>query len=345
MSPATPTSITPSAISPAIPHDVSPATPAEARNFADSLWEMSRSELISFLGKENCDPSEAKKHTDLYRDKVGVIMLKKILKQIPLAEHRAAAVTHVMRKLNIKYRSNLERREKNLITEFCRKEVGKEEMLKKQVNILRELQLIVSRASETRFTFPSPSNTNEVALPPLPTTSKVNFPNPPKFELHSPPKKRQKKNSPATEPIPVVLPSGDEHVPAVHATQVRFINPSSYCYLNALLNLLYSNPEVMRVIHADSTEQQLIEKADGSVDILYELRRLSEIPVTGDSYFGEGERGEPGDVTYLKNLLGNEWAGDAQQDAHALFNELCSRLKCRATEDLFQIIFQTTRPM
>ena len=171
------------------------------------------------------------------------------------------------------------------------KEVDKQEMLRKQVNILRELQLVVSRASETRFTFPSPSNINEVVSPPLPTTSKVNFPNLPKYELHSPPKKRQKKNSPATEPIPVVLPSGDEHVPAVQATQVRFNNPSSYCYLNALLNLLYSNPEVMRVIHADSTEQQLIKKADGSVDILYELRRLSKIPDTGDSYLVYGVRG------------------------------------------------------
>merc|ERR1719394_1637562 len=116
-------------------------------------------------------------------------MIKKLLKRIPLAEHRTAAVTHVMRKLKIEYCSTMSRREGNLITKFCRKEVDKLEMLRKQVNILRELQLVVSGSSETKFTFSSTSDINEFMSPPLPTTSKVNFPNSPKYELQSPPKK------------------------------------------------------------------------------------------------------------------------------------------------------------
>ena len=40
---------------------------------------------------------------------------------------------------------------------------------------------------------------------------------------------------------------------------------------------------------------------------------------------GEGAPGEWGDVSYLKQLLGNRWAANTQEDAQELFTELYNR--------------------
>jgi len=337
-SPATPSSCM---ASPATPVIASPATPGPSSGGEDRLWTMSRTELISFLDDECGSPSQSKQTTDYYRTRVGIIMVDRLLSKL----NNIDALTKVLEKFNVDYCRNLSRRPDKLRSYFSKKEAGKEEMMRKQTAVLRELQLAVARSKGGVFIFPSAYSPSDFASPTLPTTSNAHLSE--QSVLQPPPPKRKKTQSSGegakagTAPRTVALLAQDDQV--VQAAQVRFKNPTTFCYLNGLLNLLFSNPEFMRVLFAADTEQQLSDKDNGGVDILKELRRLSQIPVTGDTFFGNGLPGECGDVSYLKQLLGNQWATDTQEDAHDLFTEFYTRLSCTNFDNLFTIIFQTVR--
>ena len=332
LSPATPST----ASSSGTPSFASPATPVQEGSSIDRLWMMSRSELISFLSEEKGPLSRTNKSTEEYRDRVGAIMLDKLLKEL----NSDSLLTEVMDKLKIDYRRDLDRRADNLRTHFKKKEDGKKQMVKKQQAVLRELQLAIARKTGDIFTFPSEYNPSDFTPPSLPGTSREFFSKQP-HDLQPPPKRRRKQSpaqsfsgtvvlQPENAAVGLLSAAGDEQV--VRTAQVRFENPSTYCYLNGLLNLFFTNPEVMRVLFSAVTEQQLLAKGNGSVNILYELRRLFQTPAT-----------ETGNVGRLKQLLGNQWAEDNQEDAHDLFSELYTRLSCANFEDLFMVGFQTVR--
>ena len=308
---------------------------------------MSRTELISFLDEEHGTATQTRKPTEYYRTRVGIIMLDRLLKKL----NDIDALTKVLENLKVEYRRDLSRRPDNLRSHFTKKEAGKEEMMGKQMAVLRELQLAVARSRGGIFTFPSEYSPSDFAAPSLPTTSNAHLSQ--QSELQPPPKRKRmqppgqgKKPSTAadmhTAHTAVDLRAQDDRV--MQTAQVMFRNPTTYCYINALLNLLFSNPEFMRVLFSADTEQQLLVKGNSNgVDILKELRRLSQIPVTGDILFGEGAPGEYGDVRYLKQLLGNHWAADSQEDAQELFTELYARLSCNKFEDLFMVDLQNIR--
>ena len=345
---------TPSTASPIMPGTVSPATPGQASKDADRLWTMSTAELMSFLKEAQVD-APPRQRTEYYRDKVGIIMVDRLLKKL----NDIDAVTEILEKLQVECPRELSRRVTKLRSHFIKKEAGKEEMLRKQMAVLRELQLAVARSKGGIFTFPSEYNPSDFATPSLPTTSHAHLSQ--QSELQPPPAKRMRKQPPDpsrdrdsstadlhtahTAPGPALhtvdLRAHDEQ--AGQATQVMFENPSTHCYINGLLNLLFSNPDFMRVLFSAVTEEQLSRKHNGSVNILHELRRLSQIPVTGDMLLGNGVPGECGNVAYLKQLLGNQWVDDTQEDAHDLFTELYTRLSCPAIEKLFEVVYQINR--
>ena len=112
---------------------------------------MSRTELISFL-YEGCDaPSQTKKPTEYYRTRVGIIMVNRLIKKL----NDIDALTKVLENLKVKCRRDLSRRPDNLRSYFTKKEDGKEEMMRKQMAVLRELQLAVAQSRGGIFTFPS----------------------------------------------------------------------------------------------------------------------------------------------------------------------------------------------
>ena len=328
-----------STVSPGTPTIMSPHTPGRASNSTDQLWLMSRPQLISFLSEEKGGPIPTNKVTEVYRDKVGLIMVDRLLEKLNSDRQELNSdplLTEVMDNLKIEYRRDLDRRVNILRTHFKKKEDGKKQMERKQQAVLRELQLAVARKNCNIFTFPSRIDPSDCSPGSLPSTSGVQLSKQPGGEYQlQPPPKRKRISSPGTVPNAVAVVD--------QSTQVKFDNPSTYCYLNALLNLLFSNPEVMRVLRSGSTEQQVRAKGNGSEAILLELRRLSQIPVTGDALLGDGVVGEYGNVTHLKQLLGNQWALDTQEDAHDLFTELYTRLSCNNLEDMFQVVFQTER--
>ena len=348
-SPATPSTASPAmprTASPATatPGTASPATPGQASNGADRLWTMSRTELISFLYEGRDAPSQTKKPTEYYRTRVGIIMVDRLMEKL----NDIDALTKVLENLKVEHDAHIDRRVGNLRSHFTKKEAGKEEMMRKQTAVLRELQLAVARSRGGIFTFPSEYSPSDFTAPSLPTTSNAHLPQ--LSEMQPPPPKRKrvqapgqgKKSDTAHTASTVGLRAQDDR--EVQTAQVRFKNPSTYCYINALLNLLFSNPEFMRVLFSADTEQQLLVKGNSDgVDILKELRRLSQIPVTGDSFFGEETPGECGDVSYLKHMLGNRWAANTQEDAQELFTELYNRLSCNNFEDLFLVNLQNVR--
>ena len=302
---------------------------------------MSRTELISFLEDEHGTASQSRKPTDYYRTRVGIIMVNRLILKL----NNIDVLTTVLENLKVDFCRNLSRRPDKLRSYFSKKEAGKEEMMRKQTAVLRELQLAVARSKGGVFTFPSAYRPSDFASPTLPTTSNAHLSE--QSVLQPPPPKRKKTQSSGegakagNAPRTVALLAQDDQM--VQAAQVRFKNPTTFCYLNGLLNLLFSNPEFMRVLFAADTERQLSDKDNGGVDILKELRRLSQIPVTGDTFFGNGLPGECADVSYLKQLLGNQWATDTQEDAHDLFTEFYTRLSCTNFDNLFTVIFQTVR--
>ena len=336
-SPATPSFTA----SPHTPANASPVTPGPSSDGEDQLWTMSRAELISFLDNQQGTPSHSRQPTDYYRTRVGIIMVERLLQKL----NNIDALTKVLENLNVDYCRSLSRRADRLRSYFTKKEAGKEEMMRKQMAVLRELQVAVARSKGSVFSFPSAYSPSDFASPPLPTTSNAHLSQ--QSVLQPPPPKRKRMQSPGiastahTAPHTVALVAQGDQV--MQAAQVRFNNPSTFCYLNGLLNLLFSNPEFMRVLFAADTERQLSDRDNGGVDILKELKRLSQIPVTGDIFYGNGVPGEFGDVSYLKQLLGNQWAEDSQEDAHDLFTELYTRLSCASFENLFAVIFQTVR--
>ena len=306
-------------------------------------------DLMSFLREAQVDVPP-RQRIEYYRTRVGIIMVDRLMKKL----NDIDALTKVLEKLNVDYCRSLSRRADKLRSHFTKKEAGKEEMMRKQMAVLRELQVAVARSRGGIFTFPSEySPSSDFTPPSLPTTSNAHLPQ--LSELQPPPKRKRmqgpgqgKKSGTAaglhtahTAPT-VALRAQDDRV--VQTAQVRFKNPTTYCYINALLNLLFSNPEFMRVLFSADTEQQLLVKGNSDgVDILKELRRLSQIPVTGDILFGEGAPGEWGDVSYLKQLLGNRWAANTQEDSQELFTELYGRLNCNNFEDLFMVDLHNIR--
>ena len=123
---------------------------------------------MSFLKEAQVD-APPRQRTEYYRDKVGIIMVDRLLKKL----NDIDAVTEVLEKLQIEYDPHITRRVGNLRSHFVKKEAGKEEMLRKQMAVLRELQLAVARSKGGIFNFPSEYSPSDFAAPSLPTTSNI----------------------------------------------------------------------------------------------------------------------------------------------------------------------------
>ena len=93
-------------------------------------------------------PCTTKKSIEVYRDKVGLIMVDRLLEKLNSDRQELNSdplLTEVMDNLKIEYRRNLDRRVNILRTHFKKKEDGKKQMERKQQAVLRELQLAVAR--------------------------------------------------------------------------------------------------------------------------------------------------------------------------------------------------------
>ena len=108
--------------------------------------------------------------------------------------------------------------------------------------------------------------------------------------------------------------------------QVRFHNGGNWCYLNGLLNLLFSIPRFIEVLFEEDTYEQVNMNDPQNGPVLLELRRLArsdqETVVQTDN---------------LKLLLGRPWCENIQQCSSDFFTTLYRRIECHNFAKLFRI--------
>ena len=119
-------------------------------------------------------------------------------------------------------------------------------------------------------------------------------------------------------------------VQARSRVQVRFENKGNWCYINGLLNLLFSIPQFIEVLFHPETLQQISYTNQSNVAVLLELRRLSET-----------SHQNVASANNLKLLLGPPWSDEEQQCSAELFTALYNRIECHNFGRLF-CLFTTT---
>ena len=83
--------------------------------------------------------------------------------------------------------------------------------------------------------------------------------------------------------------------------QVKFYNGGNWCYLNGLLNLLFSIPRFIEVLFQRDTLEQIGMVDPANVAVLRELRRLAR-----------SDHETVVQTNNLKLLLGRPWCGNSQ---------------------------------
>ena len=108
--------------------------------------------------------------------------------------------------------------------------------------------------------------------------------------------------------------------------QVRFHNGGNWCYLNGLLNLLFSLPRFIEVLFEQDTYEQIHMTDPRNVAVLMELRRLAQ-----------SGQGTVAQTDTLKLLLGEPWIQNRQQCSSELFTALYARIECHNFAKLLRI--------
>ena len=108
--------------------------------------------------------------------------------------------------------------------------------------------------------------------------------------------------------------------------QVMFHNGGNWCYLNGLLNLLFSIPRFIEVLFEQDTFEQIHMTDPRNVAVLVELRHLAQ---TGQETVARTDT--------LKLLLGEPWIQNRQQCSSDLFTALYARIECYNFAKLLRI--------
>ena len=146
---------------------------------------------------------------------------------------------------------------------------------------------------------------------------------PAKLNLHAPPK-RQKTAHPAAQHQELAHQVAQVGVrPRV---QVRFYNGGNWCYLNGLLNLLFSVPRFIEILFEQDTFDEVQMKDPANVPVLLELRRLA---LSGQDTVVKTDN--------LRLLLGAPWTNNTQQCSSDFFTSLYERIECHNLAKVLRI--------
>ena len=132
--------------------------------------------------------------------------------------------------------------------------------MRKQMAVLRELQLAVAQSRGGIFTFPSEYSPSDFAAPSLPTTSNINpsfISTPATLKFQAPPKRQKTANVTSGVAQLEIAAQQTAQVAARPRVQVKFYNGGNWCYLNGLLNLLFSIPRFIEVLDQQDTLEQI----------------------------------------------------------------------------------------